>query len=399
MEKQNIYGSLDLVPKEEMLEIKPNFKKLYVGIPKESSMQENRVSLTPDAVGLLVKNGHEVIIEESAGKSANFSDKMYSDMGATISNKKGVLEASYVLKIEPPTNKELDLMSQNQILISAIQMNIQSVEFFNKINKKNITAFGFEFIKDNQGKLPIVRSMSEIAGNTSLLIAAEYLSNINKGKGLMLGGISGIIPTNVVVIGAGTVGEYACRTALGLGASVIVFDNTVSKLRRLQNNINQRISTSSLAPKILMKALQRADVVISALQVGTGRVPCIVTEDMVMKMKKGAVVIDVSIDQGGCFETSEVTSHNNPVFLKHDVIHYCVPNIASRVARTASIAISNTLTPILLSIGEEGGLENSLRRYDFLRNGIYAHKGLLTNAVLSKNFDISYTDLNLILDI
>ena len=287
MEKQNIYGSLDLVPKEEMLEIKPNFKKLYVGIPKESSMQENRVSLTPDAVGLLVKNGHEVIIEESAGKSANFSDKMYSDMGATISNRKEVFEASYVLKIEPPTNKELDLMGQNQILISAIQMNIQSAEFFNKINKKNITAFGFEFIKDNQGKLPIVRSMSEIAGNTSLLIAAEYLSNINKGKGLMLGGISGIIPTNVVVIGAGTVGEYACRTALGLGASVIVFDNSVSKLRRLQNNINQRISTSSLAPKILMKALQRADVVISALQVGSGRVPCIVTEDMVMKMKKG----------------------------------------------------------------------------------------------------------------
>ena len=169
--------------------------------------------------------------------------------------------------------------------------------------------------------------MSEIAGNTSLLIAAEYLSNINKGKGLMLGGISGIIPTNVVVIGAGTVGEYACRTALGLGASVIVFDNSVSKLRRLQNNINQRISTSSLAPKILMKALQRADVVISALQVGSGRVPCIVSEDMVVKMKQGAVVIDVSIDQGGCFETSEVTSHNEPVFIKHNVIHYCVPNI------------------------------------------------------------------------
>ena len=240
-------------------------------------------------------------------------------------------------------------MGQNQVLISAIQMNIQSAEFFNKINKKNITAFGFEFIKDNQGKLPIVRSMSEIAGNTSLLIAAEYLSNINKGKGLMLGGISGIIPTNVVVIGAGTVGEYACRTALGLGASVIVFDNSVSKLRRLQNNINQRISTSSLVPKILMKALQRADVVISALQVGSGRVPCIVTEDMVMKMKKGAVVIDVSIDQGGCFETSEVTSHNKPV-LKHNVIHYCVSNIPSRVARTASIAISNILTPILLSL-------------------------------------------------
>jgi alanine dehydrogenase len=239
--------------------------------------------------------------------------------------------------------------------------------------------------------------MSEIAGNTSLLIAAEYLSNVNEGKGLMLGGITGIIPTNVVVVGAGTVGEYACRTALGLGASVIVFDNSVSKLRRLQNNINQRISTSSIAPKILIKALRRADVVISALQVGSGRVPCIVSEEMVVEMKKGAVIIDVSIDQGGCFETSEVTSHNEPIFIKHDVIHYCVPNIPSRVARTASIAISNILTPILLSIAEEGGLENSLRKYDFLRDGIYAYNGLLTNEILSKNFNTPFTDLNLII--
>ncbi len=397
MKKQKICGSLGLMPQEETLEIKPNFKKLQIGIPKESSLQENRVSLTPDAIGLLVKNGHSVLIESGAGNAANFTDEMYSQKGAEISTRNKVFTSSYILKIEPPTNNELDLIKQNQVLISAIQMNIQSANFFNKINKKKISAFGFEFIKDIQGKLPIVRSMSEIAGNTSLLIAAEYLSNINKGKGLMLGGISGIIPTNVVVIGAGTVGEYACRTALGLGASVIVFDNSVSKLRRLQNNINQRISTSSLAPKILMKALQRADVVISALQVGSGRVPCIVSEDMVVKMKQGAVVIDVSIDQGGCFETSEVTSHNEPVFIKHNVIHYCVPNIPSRVARTASIAISNILTPILLSIAEEGGIENSLRKHEYLRNGIYAYNGLLTNAVLSKNFNIPFTDLNLIL--
>tara|TARA_B100000900_G_scaffold128017_1_gene108157 strand:- start:623 stop:1822 length:1200 start_codon:yes stop_codon:yes gene_type:complete len=397
MEKQKIYDSLGLMPQEETLEIKPNFKKLQIGIPKESSLQENRVSLTPDAIGLLVKNGHSVLIESGAGNAANFTDEMYSQKGAEISTRNKVFTCSYILKIEPPTNIELDLIKQNQVLISAIQMNIQSADFFKKINKKKISAFGFEFIKDIQGKLPIVRSMSEIAGNTSLLIAAEYLSNINKGKGLMLGGISGIIPTSVVVIGAGTVGEYACRTALGLGASVIVFDNSVSKLRRLQNNINQRISTSSLAPKILMKALQRADVVISALQVGSGRVPCIVSEDMVVQMKQGAVVIDVSIDQGGCFETSEVTSHNEPVFIKHNVIHYCVPNIPSRVARTASIAISNILTPILLSIADEGGIENSLRKHEFLRNGIYAYNGLLTNSVLSKNFNIPFTDLSLIL--
>lgn len=398
MAKEKIFSSFGLMPKEEMLEVKPNFKQLQIGIPKESSFQENRVSLTPDSVGLLVANGHSIIIEKGAGEAANFSDKQYADKGAEIAySKDDVFKALFILKIEPPTKSELALMHKGQELISAVQMSTQSVEYFKTINKKNITAFGFEFIKDKQDKLPIVRSMSEIAGNTSLLIAGEYLSNVNNGKGLMLGGISGIMPTNVVVIGAGTVGEYACRTAMGLGSSVIVFDNSVSKLRRLQNNINQRVSTSSIQPKALMKALRRADVVISALRIGDGRVPCIVSNEMVQQMKKGAVVIDVSIDQGGSFETSEVTTHKKPTFIKHDVVHYCVPNIASRVSRTASMAISNILTPILLRISEEGGVENTIRKHECLRNGIYAYKGSNTNEFLSSNFQIPFKDLELIM--
>ena len=398
MAKEKIFSSFGLMPKEEMLEVKPNFKQLQIGIPKESSFQENRVSLTPDSVGLLVANGHSIIIEQGAGEAANFSDKQYADKGAEISySQDDVFKAMFILKIEPPTKSELELMHNGQELISAVQMSTQSAEYFKTLNKKNITAFGFEFIKDNQGKLPIVRSMSEIAGNTSLLIAGEYLSNVNNGKGLMLGGISGIMPTNVVVIGAGTVGEYACRTAMGLGSSVIVFDNSVSKLRRLQNNINQRVSTSSIQPKVLMKALRRADVVISALRIGDGRVPCIVSEEMVQQMKKGAVVIDVSIDQGGSFETSEVTTHNKPIIIKHDVVHYCVPNIASRVSRTASMVISNILTPILLRISEEGGVQNTIRNHECLRKGIYTYKGSNTNEVLSRNFQIPFKDLELIM--
>lgn len=398
MAKEKIFSSFGLMPKEEMLEVKPNFKQLQIGIPKESSFQENRVSLTPDSVGLLVANGHSIIIEKGAGEAANFSDKQYADKGAEIAySKDDVFKALFILKIEPPTKSELELMHKGQTLISAVQMSTQTAEYFQTLNKKIITAFGFEFIKDKQDKLPIVRSMSEIAGSTSLLIAGEYLSNVNNGKGLMLGGISGIIPTNVVVIGAGTVGEYACRTAMGLGSSVIVFDNSVSKLRRLQNNINQRVSTSSIQPKALMKALRRADVVISALRIGDGRVPCIVSEEMVQQMKKGAVVIDVSIDQGGSFETSEVTTHKKPTFIKHDVVHYCVPNIASRVSRTASMAISNILTPILLRISEEGGVENTIRKHECLRNGIYAYKGSNTNEVLSRNFKIPFKDLELIM--
>jgi len=398
MAKEKIFSSFGLMPKEEMLEVKPNFKKLQIGIPKESSFQENRVSLTPESVGLLVANGHSVIIEKGAGDASSFSDQKYVLNGAEIAySKEEVFKSNLILKIEPPTRSEFDMIHNGQILISAVQMSTQSTDYFNMLNKKKIAAFGFEFIKDNQNKLPIVRSMSEIAGNTSLLIAGEYLSNINNGKGLMLGGISGLLPTNVVVIGAGTVGEYACRTALGLGASVIVFDNSVSKLRRLQNNINQRISTSSIQPKALMKALKRADVVISALQVGDGKVPCIVSENMVIDMKKGAVVIDVSIDQGGSFETSEITTHRKPIFIKHDVVHYCVPNIASRVSRTASMAISNILTPILLIIAEEGGVEYTIRKHEYLRHGVYAFNGSLTNEMLSKNFKLPFKDLDLIM--
>ena len=400
MEEKKIFSSFGLMPKEEMLEVKPNFKQLQIGIPKESSFQENRVSLTPESVALLVANGHSIIIEKGAGSASNFSDKQYAERGAKIVySKEEVFKANLILKIEPPTNSELEMMHIGQGLISAVQMSTQSSDYFTALNKKKIASFGFEFIKDSQGKFPIIRSMSEIAGNTSLLIAGEYLSNINNGKGLMLGGISGLMPTSVVVIGAGTVAEYACRTALGLGASLIVFDNSVSKLRRLQNNIHQRISTSSIQPKVLMKALKRADVVISALQVGDGRVPCIVSEDMVMEMKKGAVVIDVSIDQGGSFETSEITTHKKPTFIKHDVVHYCVPNIASRVSRTASMAISNILTPILLKIAEEGGVEHTIRKYEYLRNGVYTFNGGLTNEVLSKNFKLPFKDLDLIMTI
>ena len=395
---EKVFSSFGLLPKEEMLEVKPDFKKLEIGIPKEISFQENRVSLTPDSVALLIKNGHRVIIEKGAGNASNFSDKEYSDKGAKISlSKEEVFKAQFILKIEPPIKSEIAMMCNNQILISALQVSTQSVDYFTMLNKKNISAFAFEYIQDQQAKLPIVRSMSEIAGNTSLLIASEYLSNINNGKGLMLGGISGLLPTSVVIIGAGTVGEYACRTALGLGASVIIFDNSVSKLRRLQNNINQKVSTSILQPKVLWKALKRADIVISALQISEGKIPCIVSENMVIDMKKGAVIIDVSIDQGGTFETSEITNHKEPTYIKHDVIHYCVPNIASRVSRTASMAISNILTPILLTIAEEGGVKNTIKKYENLRNGVYSFNGTLTNEILSNNFSLPYKDLNLIM--
>ena len=398
MKKENVYGSFGILTKEEMLEVKQDFKKLKIGIPKETSFQENRISLTPDAVSLLVHNGHNIVIESAAGEGANFSDKEYSDAGAEIVfSKEEVYESDVVVKIEPPTESEIKLLKKDQQLISAIQLETREKKYFQSLLDKNVTSIAIEHITDEEGKLPLLRSMSEIAGTSSLLIASEYLSNVNHGKGLILGGITGISPTDVVIIGAGTVGEYACKTAIGLGANVRVFDTSLSRLKRLEDISSRNISTSLIVPKILRKALRRADVVVGALRSGDGRTPCVVSEEMVKDMKEGSVVIDVSIDSGGCFETSEVTSHKNPVFTKHGVIHYCVPNIASRVARTSSYAICNVISPILIKMGEEGGIKNLMKKDEGIRSSVYTFKNMMTNKTLSKMFDFPYKDLDLII--
>ena len=398
MKKDNVYGTFGILPKEEMLEVKQDFKKLKIGVPKESSFQENRISLSPDAVALLSHNGHSVVIESMAGNGANFTDKEFSDAGAEIVfSKEEVFQSDIIVKIEPPTKSELKLMKKGQQLISAIQLQTREKSYFNDLLKKDISSVAIEYIKDDEGKLPLLRIMSEIAGNTSLLIASEYLSNINSGKGLMLGGVTGISPTDVVIIGAGTVGEYACKTAVALGCNVKVFDTSLSRLRRIQNITNRTVSTSMVQPKSLRKALRRADVVIGALRSGEGRTPCIVSEGMVEDMKEGSIIIDVSIDHGGCFETSELTTHKNPVVNKHGVLHYGVPNIASRVARTSSFAVCSVISPILLRIGEEGGINNLMRKDEGFRRGVYTFKSMMTNKTLSKMFDFPYKDLDLII--
>jgi len=387
-----------LMPQEEMLEVGRKKGRLFIGIPKEISFQENRVALVPDAVALLVNNGHRIIVETNAGKMANFQDHDYSEAGAQIVyTPEEVYKADIILKVAPPSPQEIEMMQQRQTLISALQLTVQPEDFLKQLISKRITAIAFDWIKDIDGIYTVIRSMGEIAGGTSILIAAEYLSNVNNGQGAILGGISGISPTEVVILGAGTVGEFATRAALGLGASVKVFDNNIYRLRRLQSDIGTRVFTSVIQPRVLAKHLKTADVVIGAIRAQHGRTPLVVSEEMVSEMKVGSVIIDVSIDQGGCFETSEVTNHTKPVFRKHGVIHYCVPNIASRVSRTASYALSTIFAPILLNIGEEGGVENMLRRDAGVRNGVYIYNGTLTNEVLGKMFELPFKDINLLM--
>lgn len=385
-----------LLPQEEMLEIARHKSELFIGIPKEISFQERRICLTPDAVNSIVAHGHRVMIEAGAGASSSYSDKEYSDAGAEITqDTKKVLGCPMLLKVEPPTVEEIELMNPQTIVISAIQLKTRKKEYFEALNKKKITALAFEFIKDDDGSFPAVKSLSEIAGTASILVAAELMINNHLGKGLLFGNITGVPPTEVVIIGAGTVGEFAAKTAIGLGASVKVFDNSITKLRRLQNNLTHRIFTSTLQPKALLKALRRCDVAIGAMK-GKDRCPVVVTETMVEHMKKGAVIVDVSIDTGGCFETSEVTTHEKPTFVKNNVIHYCVPNIPSRYSKTASLSISNIITPYLLQIADDGGIETAIRCNSGLKHGVYFYHGILTNKAIGDWFEISSSDINLI---
>lgn len=383
---------------EETLDIKTKGAELHIGIPKETAFQENRIALTPEGVSVLVDNGHNVVIETTAGEGSKYSDRDFSDAGAKIQyEREEVFKAPILVKSAPVVEEDLPLLQMGQTIISPIHLSAMKGEFLQAMMDKKITALSFENLKDDSGTYPIVRSMSEIAGGAIMLIAGQYLGCANNGKGVLLGGISGIPPSKVIIIGAGVVGEVATRTALALGASVKVFDNNIYRLKRLQNNLGVRVWTSVIEPKILAKQLKTCEVAVGALSSEFGRTPILVTEEMVAAMRTGSVIIDVSIDRGGCFETSEMTSHETPTFVKHGVIHYCVPNIPSGFARTASQAINNVLMPLLLDISEEGGVEEMVWHDFNLRNGIYIYKGYLTNFYLSQRFDLKYTDLNLLI--
>lgn len=396
--KPYISPSFSYVPLEETLEILPKKKQLFIGIPKESTFQENRVALTPEAVSVLVNNGNEVVVEHNAGEGAFYFDADYSEAGARIVyDKADLYKATTIVKSAPITEEEVAWLQPNQLIVSPIHLPMLKASMMEALMQKKIIAIAFESIKDDAGTYPIVRSMSEIAGNSAVLTAAKYLNNVHNGKGILLGGISGVPPAKVLIIGAGVVGEFAARAALGLGASVKVFDNSIYRLMRLQNNIGRRLFTSVLEPVTLADELSNADVAVGALKPVNGVTPVVVTEEMVSNMKAGSVIIDVSIDRGGCFETSRVTTHENPIFKKYDVIHYCVPNIASGVSRTASRAISNVLMPILQQCADMGGAEGVIQVKPGIRNGVYLYKGCITNAPLAKRFGFKYTDLDLLL--
>ncbi|NJN41233.1 MAG: alanine dehydrogenase [Flammeovirgaceae bacterium] len=387
-----------LSPQEAPLKIKKGNHTFFIGLPQEISLQENRISLTPDSVALLVDRGHEIWVETKSGDSAGFSDKEYSEAGAKIVyTPEEVYKADVILKIEPPTLDEIQYLKPGQSLISALQVGQQTKEYFNALVKKKVTALAYEFIEDKVGSMPIIRAMSEIAGVTAIMVAGEYLSNSKKGKGIILGGITGVPPTKVVIIGAGTVCEFAARAALGMGAEVQVFDNHIYKLRRLKHILGSQIYTSTIDTVTLSESLKSADVLIGALRPEKGRVRHVVSDEMVKDMMAGSVIVDLSIDQGGCVSTSDFTTLDKPVFKKFDVIHYCVPNIASRVANTATTALSNIFTPTIMRAAEEGGVEEMIFTHKWFMKGVYTYKGSVTNESISKKFGIKMKNIELLM--
>ncbi len=393
-----IFTEGGLQTQTEMLQVQRKSNTMFIGIPKETTLQERRVALVPSAVATLVNFGHRVVIETEAGLKANYSDHRYSEAGADIAySKEQVYKSDIIIKIAPPTLEEIDYLRPNQILFSPLHLPIITRDYIEKLRSKRVIAMAMEYIKDENNAFPVVRIMSELAGMSIMLTAAELMTNSNGGKGVLLGGVSGVPCAKVVILGAGVVAEFATRVAIGLGAEVRIFDDNISKLMRLQSQVGRQLNTSSLNPMQMEKELLTADVAIGAMHSPSGRTPIIVSEEIVSKMKRGAVIIDVSIDQGGCFATSEVTNHDRPTFTKHDVIHYCVPNIPSKVARTASIAVSNILVSILLRAGASGNLERLIQSDMGLQHGIYIYKGTLTNKYLSERFGIKYTDLELLI--
>jgi alanine dehydrogenase len=390
--------SLIKLPEEKLLKVEQRKKELIIGVPKEMHLQENRVPLTPGAVGTLVANGHQVIIEHNAGAAALFSDTEYANKGAIIAYvpEEVYKKANVIVKISPLEENELALLQEDQIILSAVHLGAVRPDYLKTLLQKNITAFAFEFIQAADGSVPIMQVMSEIAGITSITIASELLSWQNNGKGMLLGGITCVPPTNVTIIGAGTVGYYASRTAMALGALIKVIDKEVHKLKKLEQFLSGPIFTSISQQDYVAAAVASADVIIGAAYKKGGKAPCVVTEEMVTQMQEGSVIVDVAIDQGGCIETSRLTTHENPTFVKHGVIHFCVPNIASRVPRTASIAISNILCPMVLKLGESSSFNDLFANEVAFRSGVYTYHRHVTKRSLASMFNLDYMDIELL---
>lgn len=369
---------------------------MIIGIPKDTHHEEKRVVLAPPGADSLIRMGHTMYVQSGAGEGSHFSDDDYKKVGAFIvySLEEVYKRAELICKVSPIAEKELELLQENQILYSSLHLAVGKKNTLLKFLNKNVTAIGYELIENDIG-LPVLESMSEIAGPLSIQLAERYLeSNEEGGRGILLGGIPGVAPAAVVVLGAGVVGTTAARAALGRGAQVIVIDKDLNRLRRIDTMFKKRITTVMANPFTISRGVKFADVLIGAVLIKGEKTPHLVSNDMVMEMKRGAVIIDVSIDQGGCIETSRITTISDPVYKVHDVLHYCVPNMPTLVARTASYGLNNASLPYIQNIADNG-LSNALMGDAGLAKGVCTYRGYCSNEAIANIFNIEYRRLRI----
>ncbi|MDD4514664.1 alanine dehydrogenase [Massilibacteroides sp.] len=387
------------IPQELLEELRKVNNRLLIGIPRELNPEERRLALTPEAVGMIVECGHRVLVETNAGLGINYSDNHFAEAGADIvPTAMDVYQADFILKILPPLPKEVALMKPRSTLFSMVQFNLFSNESYEGMMRKKINAFAYELITDDNHRAPILNVISEIEGTASVMIAAELLSNTRGGKGILLGGIPGVPPTEVVIIGAGNAGTVAARAALGLGATVKVFDDDINKLRTIQQILGQGVFTSNFHPNVLRNAFASADVVVGAMRYINSRRRYVIAEELIQIMKKGALVIDLRINQGGCFETTCCLSVSDPsVFEQYGVLHYCKPNISNYVARTTSMAFSNIISPLIFLLGDMGTIQTAIKADVCFRSGIYMYGGKPVNNYVSNHFNLLSNNLDIYL--
>lgn len=364
---------------------------MRIGILKETAFEEKRVGLAPAGVDKLVQSGHTVYIETEAGCGSHFSNQEYQKVGATIvySPEEVFQRSEMIIKVTPLSEEEALLLEENQVLFSFLNLTLSKQKMINTLLEKKITAISYEFIEKENG-YPISQSMSEISGQLAVQLGEKYLgSDVDNGRGVLLGGITGVAPAAVVIIGAGVVGLNAARAALGRGAQVIILDKDLHRLRRIENLSSKHVTTVVANPYTISRGVKFADLLITAVKVQGEKIPHLVTEEMVKSMKNGAVIVDVSIDQGGAVETSRPTSHSHPVYIKHGVIHYCVPNIPSLVARTASYGLTNSSLEFISAIADDG-LSEVLSGNKGLYNGVCTFNGYCSNAAIAETFNLEY---------
>ena len=364
---------------------------MKIGIPKEIKNQENRVSLTPAGAYALSRAGHTVLVETMAGNGSGFSDAEYIEAGAVVVARDEVFKSSeLIVKVKEYLDSEFRYLREDQIIFTYLHI-ANNADFANHLLKSKTTALAYETIENKKGNLPLLNPMSEVAGRMAIQIGATMLQKGNQGSGMLLGGVPGVLPAEVVIIGGGAVGLNAAKIACGLGAIVTVFDINAERMAYIDDISNGSIHTVYNNEYNLRSALKRADLVVGAVLIPGAKAPVIVSEDMVKEMKKGSAIVDVAIDQGGCIETCDhITTHDNPYFVKHGVVHYSVANIPGAVPRTSTLALSNATLPYILKLANEG--LKALKEDEGFMLGLNTYQGKVTHQGVSEALNIEYVN-------